>query len=127
MIEDSDAGWGPWIEHDGGEPKIRAGDRLDIMYCKETGSIPPDPDAIWLDCPNFFWRWRLVRLRWWNWGKRMVRVCDEPDYHPVIRYRIWIGEADAMANLRRVAETTKIVSPGPEGPVRIRETTEWRR
>jgi hypothetical protein len=51
------------------------------------------------DWPGFFWRWKRVRVSWFRTELR--RVCDQPDYAPIIRYRI--RKPKGFAILERIA------------------------
>ncbi len=80
--------WGPWIEHDGARPVIPK-DVNNIQYKLQTPGIgvpihfPSVADAeAW---PGFYWRWRDVKVGWFKTERR--RVCDDPAYAPIRRYR----------------------------------------
>lgn len=91
--------WGPWIEHDGACPPIglRKGMRVILWFSKMSGSVAPT------DCDhyeNFKWRWRPVRVGWF--GSKMVRVCDDAERMPIIRYRI--RKPRAITMLEEIAQ-----------------------
>lgn len=78
--------YGPWIEHDGAGVFVP-----DYTWIQWTallpGLVPEDGGNIdTMRHPSFFWRWRRVRKGWF--GSELVRVCDDPAYAPIYRYRI---------------------------------------
>lgn len=77
--------WGPWIAHDGAAPRgCRRGDVVWFQfYC---GQVDRSPDPLTLSAPNWFWRRRKVRTGLFR--SEVVPVCDDPDYSPILRYRI---------------------------------------
>lgn len=79
--------YGPWVEHDGAAPNLPLGVTIMYEFSPESGRVEPPAGYFEFDsCPNFFWRWRTVRDGWF--GKKKIRVCDDPEYMPIIRYRI---------------------------------------
>jgi hypothetical protein len=77
--------WGPWIELDGAQPLIPLGVSLKVAVL--GSGIRPEPGAVVsLSWPGFYWRWRTVRVGLFRSERR--RVCDDPSYAPIIRYRI---------------------------------------
>lgn len=79
--------WTDWIEHDGGRPNIPKQWVAIQTRFGGQGIEPPDAvagDAV-LDLPNFYWRWQTVKTGWFRKERR--RVCDDPAYAPIIRYR----------------------------------------
>jgi len=81
----SDEEWGPWIEHDGATPDAIAGlpngTRVQTHSVGGLGLLPLNAAH-----PGFYWRWRTVRCGWFRTELR--RVCDDPTYGAIIRYRI---------------------------------------
>jgi hypothetical protein len=80
--------WGPWIDHDGAEPNIPDGVDFEVEFTDARGKLVPASGAE-IDTtifPGFFWRWKTVRVVWFRHERR--RVCDDPAYAPIIRYRI---------------------------------------
>ncbi len=78
--------WGPWIEHDGAEPSISRGSLAEIVF-QGCLIVPEDRQPCDLvNWPGFYWRW--TRVRTGLFSSVMRRVCDDPAYAPVIRYRI---------------------------------------
>lgn len=78
--------YGDWIEHDGAGAHIPSGASFQVL-ARGTGLV--FKDGSFIDAsryPGFFWRWRRVRKGWF--GREWVRVCDNPAYAPIIRYRI---------------------------------------
>lgn len=78
--------WGPWIEHDGAEPSLREGFIYQCNF-RLPGIMPKEHAELdsrsW---PGFYWRWKQVRVGLLRTEKR--RVCDDPSYAPVVRYRV---------------------------------------
>lgn len=110
--------WGPWIELDGsGMPEIAPGTRFECKYVGD-GMIWPDGHEIMDTWPGFFWSWRRVKVNWFESERR--RVCDQPEYAPIIRIRFLRPPASAVDRLAEIAADPYapplIVSP--EGPVR---------
>lgn len=100
----ADEDWSDWIEHYGGEPRLPLGVevKLECLIEKFRGAgdiVPEDFSKISLDWPGFFWRWTS---RWHGFrlgGYRKCRICDEPEYAPVVRYRYRIErQASATEN-----------------------------
>lgn len=80
--------WGPWIEHDGAGVNVPGQCVLEIEWADGLGKYVPKEGAT-IDVntyPGFFWRWKTVRAGWFRSERK--RVCDDPDYAPIIRYRI---------------------------------------
>lgn len=102
-----DEGWGPWIEHDGGRvlnPPLKVAVQLEV----QGGGIWPPTTQISTDWPGFFWRWKSVRDG--LFGSRRIRVCDDPAYAPIVRYRF--REPRALRELREIVANP---APLPEG------------
>jgi hypothetical protein len=77
--------WGPWIDHDGGSLVFNSNVCLEVTF--QIGGIePPSKLHTGEQWPGFLWRWRTKRTGWF--GQRKTRVCDDPAYAPVWRYRI---------------------------------------
>lgn len=93
-----DEAWGPWIEHTGrGAPNLPEGTHILAQY-ETPGEIPQKYAGISCDYPSWHWRWKRV-----GWFRREYRrVCDEPAYAPLIRYRI--RKPRALTMLREIAE-----------------------
>lgn len=115
--------WGPLIEHDGAEPLplIRTIGQILVDFHFSTDGIghiiPEQSDVISPAWPGFYWRWERRGLIF----RRRMRVCDEPDYRPIIRYRIW-QDLDQVEALRRLAQDTSTPITGPEHqPKPVRE------
>ena len=78
--------WGPWIEHDGAGVCVPGGSVLQVKF-GGPGLMPDDFAKLSLEAyPGFFWRWKRVKTGWFS--SEMRRVCDDPAYAPIIRYRI---------------------------------------
>lgn len=78
--------YGPWIEHDGAG--LHLPDGTWFQYRAVGFGLAPK-DGCHIDArqhPSFFWRWRRVREGWF--GSKLVRVCDDPAYAPIVAYRI---------------------------------------
>jgi len=95
------AEWGPWIEHDGGS--VEGLLRLPCVihyYFDPTGiASTADGQPLPLNWPGFLWRWRYVRAGWFSTELR--RVCDDPEYAPIVRYRI--RKPRGLSILERIA------------------------
>lgn len=80
--------WGPEIVHDGARPDgLSDGMRIRIYYSFESGRLTNGEGAeISPDFPGFFWRWKTVRLG--LFGRRKIRVCDDPAFRPIVSYRL---------------------------------------
>ncbi len=52
--------------------------------------------------PGFFWSWRRVKVYWFGSGRR--RVCDQPEYAPIIRIRFLRPPASAVDRLAEIVE-----------------------
>jgi hypothetical protein len=81
--------WGPWIEHDGARPSIPR-NSTDIRYQVQTPGITPPREFPTVEdvenWPGFYWRPRDVKVGWFKTERRLV--CDDPEYAPIVRYRI---------------------------------------
>ncbi len=83
----SEGEWGPLIRHDGAAPMAPTPCRLHV-YFEDTSGLMPQPDGkLHPDWPGFYWRWKAVRTGWFKTERK--RVCDNPDYAPIIAYRVW--------------------------------------
>jgi hypothetical protein len=114
--------WGPWIELDGsGAPYMPVGTRFECVFSGPGISWPDGHQIIPETWPGFRWSWKKVRLNWFESIRR--RVCDQPDYAPIIRIRILKPPAKAVDRLAEIAADPyappSVVNP--EGPVRRRE------
>ena len=99
--------WGPWIEHDGGHgPWVDGRRTIQMMF--QVGGVTPGGASTTQLWPGFFWRWKTVRKGWF--GRQRIRVCDDPAYAPIIRYRF--REPRAMRDLREIVANP---APLPEG------------
>ena len=80
--------WGPWIEHDGAEPSIPNLARFECRFTDGLGKLvfAEGAEIDTSTFPGFFWRWKTVRAGWFRSERK--RVCDNPAYAPIIRYRI---------------------------------------
>ena len=110
--------WGPWIELDGSRmPDVPPGTQFDPR-CIGQGLTWPDGHAILPTWRGFYWRWRRVRLNWFESVRR--RVCYQPDYAPVIRIRFAKPPAKAVDRLAEIAADPHAppLVINPEGPVR---------
>ncbi len=117
---------GEWIEHDGQRPELRHGLQIEIEFSGEFGQKSPmDCPAIGSDYPGFYWSWRKVSAGWFR--TRKIRICDDPDYMPIKRYRI-IDDDKQVEWLRRIADKPEdIVIIDPQAPwvfPKEKETTE---
>jgi hypothetical protein len=92
--------WGPWIEHDGGPVRGLIPVPCVLHYRIEPPGIlgPEQAKSLSPDWPGFFWRWKRVRIGWFRTELR--RVCDQPEYAPIIQYRI--RKPRGMAILERI-------------------------
>ncbi|GHF33179.1 hypothetical protein [Seohaeicola zhoushanensis] len=82
----TDDEFGPWIEHDGGTgPHVNA--EIEIVCDMSSGGKRPGPlEKTCSTSPWWMWRWRKVRTGWFK--SELRRVCDDPEFAPIIRYRI---------------------------------------
>lgn len=87
---------GTWIAHDGGLPLMSSG-RYDV---RSNGGGIQVGASISSNFPGFFWRWRRVRVGWFR--TKLVRICDDPTYAPIIAYRR-CGPSPGMALLSAIA------------------------
>jgi hypothetical protein len=117
--------WGPWIEHDGGQPDFRGfppGSEVEFeMDDAGPGWLGHPPGQFTsVTAPNWYWRWRRIGGVL-GFFRRTVRVCDAPDFMPIVRYRFRrpSGEA-ALAQLRQIARGARPV----DVPAREREGAE---
>ena len=79
--------WGPWHELDGrGPPHIPKGAVFEVIFSGSGVRIPDHSVVEPETWPGFFWRWKTIRISWFEKARR--RVCDVPDYAPIIRVRI---------------------------------------
>jgi hypothetical protein len=114
--------WGPWIEHDGAAPLVPKGCESAVCeaVCLGPGVFPGD--VVTPQWPGFYWRWRKVRVGWF--ATEWLRVCDDPAYAPIVRYRFRRPPGqEALKRLQQIAWGTRPVE-GPEGPVRTPEVVE---
>lgn len=58
---------------------------------------PPDSGCHCATWPGFFWRWQRVRVGWFKHEFR--RVCDDPAFAPIKRYRIQKPRSSAVSLL----------------------------
>ncbi len=110
--------WTPWIEHDGAAPFVppgfNIGERVvfDIVF-DGPGIVPALDDVIDADYPGFYWRWRKTGFI----CKVGMRVCDNPAYAPIKKYRLSKGrrlsEYDRLEELVRDPDSE---ITGPEVP-----------
>jgi hypothetical protein len=118
-----DQDWGPWIECDGsGGPVNQPGTVVQVCMDLRLGPhlvMPPDEGCNSATWPGFFWRWRRVRTGWFR--SELRRVCDNPAYAPIKRYRI--RRPRAIEQLIRLAADPYVPPAviGPEGPLRLPE------
>lgn len=97
--------WGPWLDCDGaGLPQGVPDGTFDAQASMAGPGLWPSGSTA-RDWPGLFWRWRRVRAGWFS--TRMVRVCDDPAYAPIIALRI--RQPDAMAQLVALAANPKAV------------------
>jgi hypothetical protein len=115
--------WGPWIEHDGARPTVWECRGRDLwVRVAYEGLRPGVGDTVSPSYPGFYWRWRRVRVGWFRSEWR--RVCDDPAYAPIVRYRF--SRPPGQEALKRLHQIARGVRPveGPEGPVRLPEVVE---
>jgi hypothetical protein len=107
--------WGPWIEHDGGKPKPFPKPATVQIERIGPGRVIPEVFNIpvW---PGFYWRWKRVWNGFLSWEAR--RVCYDPDYAPVVRYRIRKPRSVSAERLAAIVVDPKTIIDAPEGPVR---------
>ena len=106
-MSDDEEGWGPWIEHDGGlGPNITA---KMMVHWVGTGIGPKRDERTNPHYPCWLWRWKRVRTGWFK--SELVRVCDNPTYAPIIRYRIY--RPRALRDLIELVEN--LPAPAREG------------
>lgn len=79
--------WGPWVEHDGVSVAglIPRTCQLQII-CSGSGVTPEEGETVGASWPGFFWRWKSVKTGWFS--SKMRRLCDDPSFAPIIRYRV---------------------------------------
>ena len=105
--------WSPWVEHDGGSVEGLIPLSCIINYHSRLPGIAETADGqpLPLDLPGFLWRWKQVRVGWFK--TELKRVCDDPDYAAVIRYRI--RKPRGLSILERVAANpAHIIEPDRE-------------
>lgn len=118
-----DQDWGPWIECDGARcPANLPPVRVQVVMDMRLGDylIGPPADGFYIeDWPGFLWRWKRVRVGWFK--SELRRVCDNPLYAPICRYRI--RKPRALLNLVTIAADPYAPPSviGPEGPLRLPE------
>ena len=110
------------MEHDGAEPILpRLRLRLQVHW-RGWGITPAHAELVTRSYPGFYWRWRTVKTGWFRSEKR--RVCDDPAYCPITRYRIRRPRAlrqliDLVENLPAPAPVDAGHSdPAPAGRIR---------
>ena len=99
--------WGPWIEHDGAAPVWPSPAHVQMHWIEGQIYFQRFGFSIQWDYPGFFWRWRTVRTGWFSTEK--LRVCDDPAYGPIIRYRI--RRPRALRQLIDLAENPPKLAP----------------
>lgn len=93
--------WSDWTEHDGAAPAMLPdGTPVQLAYDDDRLIRPGEGKAVSPDEPNWFWRWKRVRVGWFRKERR--RVCDDPAYSPIIAYRY--RRPSALTLLERIAE-----------------------
>lgn len=103
--------YGPWIDHDGSGPVcLKHGEVLHLIY----DGPAPDIVKIRADDPSWFWRWKTVKTGWFSTEKR--RVCDDPVFTPIIRYRI--------RKPRGLVMLERLIADLPAPPPKVREVLE---
>lgn len=77
---------GSLILHDGARPvDFRVGCDIIVKYSRESGSVMLEVgDEISAEFPGFYWRWRMVRVG--LFGRKRIRVCDDPEFCPIVAY-----------------------------------------
>lgn len=98
--------FGPWVECDGsGGPINRPGTVVQVVMAMPKGKKliePPDEGCNCATWPGFFWRWKMVRVGWFR--SELFRVCDDPAYAPIKRYRIAKPRSTAVDRLAEIVE-----------------------
>lgn len=80
-------GWGAWIVHDGAAPACLPDGYVFELEYAGAGRGVRDWSVVDLSrWPGMFWRWRRVRVGWFR--SELRRVCDDPAYAPIGRYRL---------------------------------------
>jgi len=105
--------WSHWVEHDGGSVEGLLNLPCTIQFQARLPGItePADGQPISDDWPGFLWRWKQVRVGWVK--TKLKRVCDDPDYAAVIRYRI--RKPRGLSILERIAANpAHIIKPDRE-------------
>jgi hypothetical protein len=79
--------WGPWIDHDGAclRGVLPANCHLQVQHLG-SGIRAREGEVVNFNWPGFFWRWRTVRTGLFS--SELSRVCDDPQFCPIVRYRI---------------------------------------
>ena len=101
----SDGEWGPWIEHDGAMLEygsIPNGATINSDYLG-GGRTPGEGAPMSSGHPCWLWRIKTVRTGWFRRERRII--CDDPQWAPRLRYRIWRPKSEAMALLRDIASS----------------------
>jgi hypothetical protein len=113
--------WGPWIEHDGRAPQLWSSRQWPVCHTvveDQPGKINFSGGTISPRDPRFYWAWRRVRTGWFK--STRCRICDDPAYAPIIRYRLGRPRAQSIAftRLADIVATPSQPVTGPEGPRR---------
>lgn len=109
MTDESE--WGPWVNHDGADCPVKWTCQVEIdFYVADEGALLPPTRKITPSLPNWLWRWRTVRLGWFRTERR--RVCDDPVYAPIIRYRV--RKPPALRKLIEMVENLPAPQKQPE-------------
>lgn len=113
--------WGPWIDCDGaGGPQVANGQVLQVRVDISAGNgliLPQDGCDVRL-WPGFTWRWIRVRTGWFRSALR--RVCDDPAYAPIERYRLLMPPGAAIQLLTSIVENPRApVAPATEREHRL--------
>ena len=122
--------YGPLIQHDGAAPmpilRFSGPVKVQMYWSNESGRISPDeaPATMPGDWPGFYWRWKTERYGLFRLKTRRIRVCDNPDFHPIVAYRIKRG-TDQVEALRHIAQDINAPITGPEHTTKpIKEITK---
>ncbi len=97
-----DQEWGPWNELDGtAAPNVPDGAVFEVFF-SGPGIKVPDHHVINVSSwPGFIWKWKTVRVGWFETKRQ--RVCEVPDYAPIIRIRIRKPPAQGVSRLAQIA------------------------